>query len=174
MVITKGWNPTRKFRILEERETRIRENQATIQAIEEQMRALESQGTSHRTGKAFPEPEDLKEETLDIVVDGKKLRGLEGYGSSPSASPTPERDFSMEHGHQEVPPRILLGRTWSKFPEDMSQKDTLERPYGNHQKMESHQEFWTAGERAPRIRENQATIQAIEEQLNQTGPTLIP
>ncbi|MBW0543342.1 hypothetical protein O181_083057 [Austropuccinia psidii MF-1] len=36
MVITKGWNPTRKFRILEERETRIRENQATIQAIEEQ------------------------------------------------------------------------------------------------------------------------------------------
>ncbi|MBW0555168.1 hypothetical protein O181_094883 [Austropuccinia psidii MF-1] len=28
--------------------------------------------------------------------------------------------------------------------------------------------------RATRIRENQATIQAIEEQLNQTGPTLIP
>ncbi|MBW0479980.1 hypothetical protein O181_019695 [Austropuccinia psidii MF-1] len=37
MVITKGWNLTRKFRLLEERETRIRENQATIQAIEEQM-----------------------------------------------------------------------------------------------------------------------------------------
>ncbi|MBW0556566.1 hypothetical protein O181_096281 [Austropuccinia psidii MF-1] len=36
MVITKGWNPTRKFRLLEERETRIRENQATVQAIEEQ------------------------------------------------------------------------------------------------------------------------------------------
>ncbi|MBW0503982.1 hypothetical protein O181_043697 [Austropuccinia psidii MF-1] len=30
MVIPKGWNPTRQFRILEERETRIRENQATI------------------------------------------------------------------------------------------------------------------------------------------------
>ncbi|MBW0478373.1 hypothetical protein O181_018088 [Austropuccinia psidii MF-1] len=29
-------------------------------------------------------------------------------------------------------------------------------------------------ERATRIRENQATIQAIEEQLNQTKPTLIP
>ncbi|MBW0498031.1 hypothetical protein O181_037746 [Austropuccinia psidii MF-1] len=37
MVITKGWNPTRKFRILEERATGIRENQATIQAIEEQL-----------------------------------------------------------------------------------------------------------------------------------------
>ncbi|MBW0503217.1 hypothetical protein O181_042932 [Austropuccinia psidii MF-1] len=37
MVINKGWNPTRKFRLLEERETRIKENQATIQAIEEQL-----------------------------------------------------------------------------------------------------------------------------------------
>ncbi|MBW0489431.1 hypothetical protein O181_029146 [Austropuccinia psidii MF-1] len=37
MVITKGWNPTRMFRLLEERESRIRENQATIQAIEEQL-----------------------------------------------------------------------------------------------------------------------------------------
>ncbi|MBW0491867.1 hypothetical protein O181_031582 [Austropuccinia psidii MF-1] len=34
MVITKGWNPTRKFRLLEEPATRIRENQATIQARE--------------------------------------------------------------------------------------------------------------------------------------------
>ncbi|MBW0539345.1 hypothetical protein O181_079060 [Austropuccinia psidii MF-1] len=37
MVITKGWNPTRKFRPLEWRETRIRDNQATIQAIAEQL-----------------------------------------------------------------------------------------------------------------------------------------
>ncbi|MBW0534417.1 hypothetical protein O181_074132 [Austropuccinia psidii MF-1] len=37
MVITKGWNPTRQFRILEARASRIRENQATIQAIEEQL-----------------------------------------------------------------------------------------------------------------------------------------
>ncbi|MBW0505741.1 hypothetical protein O181_045456 [Austropuccinia psidii MF-1] len=37
MVITKGWNPTKQFRLLEERETRIRENKATIQAIEEQL-----------------------------------------------------------------------------------------------------------------------------------------
>ncbi|MBW0518485.1 hypothetical protein O181_058200 [Austropuccinia psidii MF-1] len=37
MVITKGWNPTRQFRLLEVRANRIRENQATIQAIEEQL-----------------------------------------------------------------------------------------------------------------------------------------
>ncbi|MBW0491775.1 hypothetical protein O181_031490 [Austropuccinia psidii MF-1] len=37
MVITKGWNPTRKFRLLEVRANRMRENQATIQAIEEQL-----------------------------------------------------------------------------------------------------------------------------------------
>ncbi|MBW0485085.1 hypothetical protein O181_024800 [Austropuccinia psidii MF-1] len=35
--ITKGWNPTRKFRLREEKATRKRENQATIQAIEEQL-----------------------------------------------------------------------------------------------------------------------------------------
>ncbi|MBW0549589.1 hypothetical protein O181_089304 [Austropuccinia psidii MF-1] len=37
MIITKGWNPTRQFRLLEVRENRIRESQATIQAIEEQL-----------------------------------------------------------------------------------------------------------------------------------------
>ncbi|MBW0576379.1 hypothetical protein O181_116094 [Austropuccinia psidii MF-1] len=35
MEITKGWNPTKNFRLLEERATRIRYNKATIQAIEE-------------------------------------------------------------------------------------------------------------------------------------------
>ncbi|MBW0559974.1 hypothetical protein O181_099689 [Austropuccinia psidii MF-1] len=37
MVITKRWNPNRKFKLLQERETRIRENQATIQAIDKQV-----------------------------------------------------------------------------------------------------------------------------------------
>ncbi|MBW0527705.1 hypothetical protein O181_067420 [Austropuccinia psidii MF-1] len=37
IVITKVWNHTRQFRPLEEQETRIRENQATIQATEEQL-----------------------------------------------------------------------------------------------------------------------------------------
>ncbi|MBW0519425.1 hypothetical protein O181_059140 [Austropuccinia psidii MF-1] len=37
IIITKGWNPTRQFRLLEVRENRIREYKATIQAIEEQL-----------------------------------------------------------------------------------------------------------------------------------------
>ncbi|MBW0581949.1 hypothetical protein O181_121664 [Austropuccinia psidii MF-1] len=41
MVITKGWNTKIKFKLLEERETRIRENQATIQAIEGQLSQTE-------------------------------------------------------------------------------------------------------------------------------------
>ncbi|MBW0472472.1 hypothetical protein O181_012187 [Austropuccinia psidii MF-1] len=45
----------------------------------------------------------------------------------------------MEHGQQEVQPSIPLGRTWGKFPEDMSQRDRLQRPDGNHQRLESYQ-----------------------------------
>ncbi|MBW0503651.1 hypothetical protein O181_043366 [Austropuccinia psidii MF-1] len=74
-----------------------------------------------------------------------QTRGLEGYGSSSSAPPTPQRPFSMEHGQQEVQPSITLGRTWSKFPEDMSQRDRLQRPYSNHQRLDSHQEVQTPG-----------------------------
>ncbi|MBW0578686.1 hypothetical protein O181_118401 [Austropuccinia psidii MF-1] len=74
-----------------------------------------------------------------------QTRGLEGYGSSSSAPPTPQRYFPMENGQQEVQPSITLGRTWSKFTEDMSQRDTLQITYGNHQRMESHQEVQTPG-----------------------------
>ncbi|MBW0463761.1 hypothetical protein O181_003476 [Austropuccinia psidii MF-1] len=35
MYITKGWNTNRKFRLLEEREAKIRGNKATLKAIEE-------------------------------------------------------------------------------------------------------------------------------------------
>ncbi|MBW0501597.1 hypothetical protein O181_041312 [Austropuccinia psidii MF-1] len=51
----------------------------------------------------------------------------------------------MEHGHQEVQPGISLGRTWRKLPEDLSQRDRLQRPYNNHQRLESHQEVQTPG-----------------------------
>ncbi|MBW0502895.1 hypothetical protein O181_042610 [Austropuccinia psidii MF-1] len=74
-----------------------------------------------------------------------QIRGLEGYGSSSSAPPTPQRLIQIEHGQQEVQPIITLGRTWSKFPEDMSQRDTLQRYYGNKQRMESQQAVQTPG-----------------------------
>ncbi|MBW0531251.1 hypothetical protein O181_070966 [Austropuccinia psidii MF-1] len=80
-------------------------------------------------------------------------RGLEGYGSSSSAPPTPQRFVSMEHGQQEVQPGLSLGRIWSKLPEDLYQRDRIQRPYGSHQRLESYQE---------------------EEKLTQKGPTQIP
>ncbi|MBW0488054.1 hypothetical protein O181_027769 [Austropuccinia psidii MF-1] len=80
----------------------------------------------------------------------------------------------MEHGQQEVQPSIPLGRTWSKLPEDMSQRDILQRTYGNNQRMEFHQAVQTPVGEGNQERQNKANIQAIEEQLNQTGPTLIP
>ncbi|MBW0489645.1 hypothetical protein O181_029360 [Austropuccinia psidii MF-1] len=73
-----------------------------------------------------------------------QTRGLEGYGSSSSAPSTPQIPFSMEHQRQEVQPGIPLGRTWAKFPEDMSQIGRLQRPYGNHQQLESHQTAQTS------------------------------
>ncbi|MBW0521872.1 hypothetical protein O181_061587 [Austropuccinia psidii MF-1] len=72
-----------------------------------------------------------------------QTRGLEGYGSSSSAPPTPQRPFKMEHGQKEIQASIPLGRTWRKLPEDMSQRDRLQRSYGNHQRLESHQAFQT-------------------------------
>ncbi|MBW0479900.1 hypothetical protein O181_019615 [Austropuccinia psidii MF-1] len=74
-----------------------------------------------------------------------QTRGLERYGSSSSAPPTPKIFISIEHGQQEVQPSIPLGRTWSKFPEDLSQRDRLQRPYSNHQRLESHQAVQTPG-----------------------------
>ncbi|MBW0469839.1 hypothetical protein O181_009554 [Austropuccinia psidii MF-1] len=51
----------------------------------------------------------------------------------------------MEHGQPGVKHRIPLGRTWSKFPEEISQKDILQRPYSNHQRLESYQGVQTPG-----------------------------
>ncbi|MBW0469672.1 hypothetical protein O181_009387 [Austropuccinia psidii MF-1] len=51
----------------------------------------------------------------------------------------------MVHGKQDVQPGIVLGRTWSKFPGDLSQRNRLQRPYGNHQILEYHPEVQTPG-----------------------------
>ncbi|MBW0526946.1 hypothetical protein O181_066661 [Austropuccinia psidii MF-1] len=72
-----------------------------------------------------------------------QTRGVEGYGSSSSAPTTPQRLVSMEHEQQEVQPGILLSRTWSKLPEDLSQRGRPQRPHGNHQRLESYQEVQT-------------------------------
>ncbi|MBW0567971.1 hypothetical protein O181_107686 [Austropuccinia psidii MF-1] len=83
---------------------------------------------------------------IHIPIQQKlQTRGLEGYGRSSSAPPTLQRPFAMEHGQQEVQPGISLGRTWTKLPNHLSQRDRLQRPYGNHQRLESHQEVQTPG-----------------------------
>ncbi|MBW0504538.1 hypothetical protein O181_044253 [Austropuccinia psidii MF-1] len=74
-----------------------------------------------------------------------QTRGMERHGSSSSAPPTPQRFISMEHGQQEVQPGIPLGRTWSKFPEYLSQRDRLQKPYCNYQRLKSHQEAQIPG-----------------------------
>ncbi|MBW0578558.1 hypothetical protein O181_118273 [Austropuccinia psidii MF-1] len=51
----------------------------------------------------------------------------------------------MEHGQQEVQPGIPLGRTWRELPEDLSQRDRLQRPYGNPQRLEFHEAVQTPG-----------------------------
>ncbi|MBW0585279.1 hypothetical protein O181_124994 [Austropuccinia psidii MF-1] len=51
----------------------------------------------------------------------------------------------MENGQQEVQTGIPLGRTWSKLPEDLSQRDRLQKPYCNHQRLEFHKEVQTPG-----------------------------
>ncbi|MBW0548539.1 hypothetical protein O181_088254 [Austropuccinia psidii MF-1] len=80
----------------------------------------------------------------------------------------------MAHGQQEVQPGIPLGRTWRKLPEDMSQRDRLQRPYGNHQRLESHQEVQTPGGEGKQKNGESSHYQAIEEQLTQTEHTHIP
>ncbi|MBW0567200.1 hypothetical protein O181_106915 [Austropuccinia psidii MF-1] len=72
-------------------------------------------------------------------------RGLERHGSSSSDPPTPQRFISMEHQQKEFQPGISLGRTWSKLPEDLSQRDRLQRPYDKPQRLESHQAVQTPG-----------------------------
>ncbi|MBW0575390.1 hypothetical protein O181_115105 [Austropuccinia psidii MF-1] len=83
---------------------------------------------------------------IHIPIQQKpQTRGLEGYGSISSAPTTPQRPFSMEHGQQEVQPSIPLGRTCGKFPEDITQRDRLQKPHGNHQWFESHHTSQTPG-----------------------------
>ncbi|MBW0505480.1 hypothetical protein O181_045195 [Austropuccinia psidii MF-1] len=60
-----------------------------------------------------------------------QTRGLEGYVSSSSASPTAQRSCPRKHGQQQVQPRITLGRARRKFTEGMYQRDILHRSYGS-------------------------------------------
>ncbi|MBW0485279.1 hypothetical protein O181_024994 [Austropuccinia psidii MF-1] len=74
-----------------------------------------------------------------------QIRGLEGYGLISSAPPTAQRSIPMVHGQHEVQPGITLGITLSRLPKDMSQQDTFQRSYDNHQRIESQQAVQNPG-----------------------------
>ncbi|MBW0502334.1 hypothetical protein O181_042049 [Austropuccinia psidii MF-1] len=109
---------------------------------------LFSKGTSQRTKKACPEPEDLEEDTFDTVVDGKKLREILPtlpftfqFNRNLKQDDWEDMDQVLQLHQllkdlfqQEVQPGIPLGRNWRKFPEYLSQRDRIQRPYGNQQR----------------------------------------
>ncbi|MBW0559173.1 hypothetical protein O181_098888 [Austropuccinia psidii MF-1] len=103
-----------------------------------------------------------------------QTRGLERNGSSSSAPPTPEKFISMEHGQQEVQPGIPwaeLGASCQRIClKEIDFKDLMIMTKG----WNPTRQFRLLEVTENRIREKQATIQAIEEQLTQTGPTQIP
>ncbi|MBW0477490.1 hypothetical protein O181_017205 [Austropuccinia psidii MF-1] len=154
---------------------------------------LVSKGTSQRTEKACPEPEDLEEDTLDTVVDGKKLREI-----------IPTLPFTFQFN------RNLKPEDWKDMDQVLQLhqllKDLFQWSMDNKRfNLASHREelgescqkiclkeidfieimvitkgwnptrqFRLLEVRENRIKENQATIQAIEEQMTQTGRTQIP
>ncbi|MBW0480736.1 hypothetical protein O181_020451 [Austropuccinia psidii MF-1] len=103
-----------------------------------------------------------------------QTRGLEGYESSSSAPQTPHRHILMEHGQNVVQYSFTLGKTWRKLPEDMSQIDILQKTLLITKGWNPNRRFKILEEREARIRETQATIQTIEEQLHQAEHALFP
>ncbi|MBW0491074.1 hypothetical protein O181_030789 [Austropuccinia psidii MF-1] len=103
-----------------------------------------------------------------------QTRGLKGYRSSSSGPPTPHRFVSMEHGQQEVQSGISLEKLGPSFQKICLKEIDFKDLMLITKSCNPTRQFRLLEARATRIRENQATIQAIEEQLTQTGHTQIP
>ncbi|MBW0518436.1 hypothetical protein O181_058151 [Austropuccinia psidii MF-1] len=154
---------------------------------------LASEGTSQRTEKVCPEPEGLKEDTLDTVVAGKTMR--ERISTLPftlqfNGDLKPEDWKYMDQVlqlHQLLKDlfqrrmdnkRFNLASNWAELGascqkiclKEIDFKDLMIIAKG----WNPTRQFRLLEARAQRIRENQATIQTIEEKLTQTGPTQIP
>ncbi|MBW0592799.1 hypothetical protein O181_132514, partial [Austropuccinia psidii MF-1] len=152
-----------------------------------------SKGTSQRTEKACPEPADLEEDTFDTVVDVKTMR--ETISTLPfrlqfNRNLKPEDWKDMDQAlqlHQLLKDlfrwsmetkRLNLASHWAELGascqkiclKEIDFKDLMVITKG----WNPTRKFRLLEARAQRIRENQATFQAIEEQLTQTGPTQIP
>ncbi|MBW0523169.1 hypothetical protein O181_062884 [Austropuccinia psidii MF-1] len=153
---------------------------------------LASQGTSQRTENAFPEPEDLEEDTLDTVVDGKTLREniptlKFTFQFNRNLKPEGWKDMDeflqlyqlLKDLFQMIMANMRfnlasccaeLGESFQKIClKEIDFKDLMVINKG----WNPTRQFRLLEERETKIRENQTTIQAIEEKLNQTGPTQI-
>ncbi|MBW0510248.1 hypothetical protein O181_049963, partial [Austropuccinia psidii MF-1] len=154
---------------------------------------LASKGTSQRAEKAGLEPEDLEVDTLDKVVDGKKLREIIPtfpftFQVDRNLKPEDWKDMDQElQLHQFLKDlfqfsmdnkRFNLASHWAELGasfhkiclKEIDFKDLVVITKG----WNPTRQFRLLEARENMIRENQATIQAIEEQLTQTGPTQIP
>ncbi|MBW0565448.1 hypothetical protein O181_105163, partial [Austropuccinia psidii MF-1] len=154
---------------------------------------LESQGTSQRTEKAFPELEYLEEDTLDTVVDVKTLRKIIPtlpftFQFNRNLNPEDWKDmdqvlqlyqllkdlcqWSMDKKRFNLASYLaeLEASCQRISPREIPFKELMEITKG----WNPTRQFRLLEERETRIRENHATIQAMKEQLKQTGPTLIP
>ncbi|MBW0490252.1 hypothetical protein O181_029967 [Austropuccinia psidii MF-1] len=157
------------------------------------LRSLVLQRTNQRTEKACPEPEDLEEETLSTVVDGKTLRKMIPtlpftFQFNRNLKPEDWKDMDQVLQHNKLPKdlfqwsmdkkRFNLASHWSELGaifqkiclKEIDFKDlmVITKAWNNPKQCR----LLEVGEN--RIRKNEATIQAIEEQLTQTGNTQIP
>ncbi|MBW0518917.1 hypothetical protein O181_058632 [Austropuccinia psidii MF-1] len=112
---------------------------------------------------------------IHIPIQQKpQTRGLEGYLSSSSAPPTPQRSFPMEHGGK----RFNLASHWAELGASCQKICLKEIEFKGLMVItrgwNPTRQFRLLEVRENRTWENQPTIQAIEEQLTQTGNTQIP
>ncbi|MBW0473340.1 hypothetical protein O181_013055 [Austropuccinia psidii MF-1] len=146
-----------------------------------------------RGQKACPEPEYLEEDTLDTVVDGKTWREIiptlpSTFQLNRNLKPEDWKDMDqvlqLHQILQDLPQwsmdskRLNLASNWEELGascqkiclKEIDFKDLMVITKG----WNATQQFRLLEVRANRIRENKATIKAIEEQLTQTGHTQIP
>ncbi|MBW0579093.1 hypothetical protein O181_118808, partial [Austropuccinia psidii MF-1] len=149
---------------------------------------LASKGTNQRTENAFPETEDLEEETLDTVVDGKTLREIIPtlpltFQFNRNVKPEDWKDMDQVLQLQKLlkdlfqwsmnKKRFNLASQWAQLGASCQKICVKEIEFKDLMMITKvwnpTRLFRLLEVRENRIRGNQATIQAIEEQLTQTG-----
>ncbi|MBW0530657.1 hypothetical protein O181_070372 [Austropuccinia psidii MF-1] len=154
---------------------------------------LKSQGTSQRTEKGCLEPEDLEKDTLETVVEGKTLREIIPtftftFQFNRNLKPEDWKDMDQVlQLHQLLKDlfhcnmdnkKFNLASNWEELRaifqkiclKEIDFRDLMVITKG----LNTTRKFRLLEARENRRRKNQATIQAIEEQLTQTGHTHIP